>query len=193
MQSGNRGHRSVLLSLLCDLLENPRSHSFFHEWRSSRNQQTAAHLLLSIWGEEDAARGLTVDGLLANTQRPLDGTGHRTRWIPSEAIAYSSIMAATTIPPHEDRASGGTLASAATTASVRNSTAVQQQVMNSSTGGALSSGGSQGRAAAVATMLSAASGESVLAKIYGCFHLLGFGNFGYLPPTDTAVLTLVEK
>jgi hypothetical protein len=31
------------------------------------------------------------------------------------------------------------------------------------------------------------------AKVYGCFNLLGFGSFGYLPPMDAVVLTLVEK
>ncbi len=35
--------------MLSDLLENQRSHPFFHDWQSDTNKQTAAHLLLSIW------------------------------------------------------------------------------------------------------------------------------------------------
>ncbi len=41
--------RPVALRLLSELLENPRSHAFFHDWLSDRNKQTAAHLLLSLW------------------------------------------------------------------------------------------------------------------------------------------------
>lgn len=38
-----------MLRVLSDLLENPRSHPFFHDWQSDLNKQTAAHLLLSVW------------------------------------------------------------------------------------------------------------------------------------------------
>ncbi|KXZ56694.1 hypothetical protein GPECTOR_1g625 [Gonium pectorale] len=92
LEEGNRGHRVVVLRVLSDLLENPRSHPFFHEWRSGANKQTAAHLLLTIWMEEDTLRGMTgPDGLLANTARPLVGLDKRTRWLPAEAVAYGNM------------------------------------------------------------------------------------------------------
>lgn len=95
LEIGNRGHRAVLLSMLSDLLENPRSHPFFHEWRSNRDKQTAAHLLLTLWGEEEAARGMTSEGLLANMVHPLAGTGKRTQWVPQETITYGGLLAGT--------------------------------------------------------------------------------------------------
>ncbi|GFR41272.1 hypothetical protein Agub_g1947 [Astrephomene gubernaculifera] len=94
LESGNQGHRPVVLRVLSDLLENPRSHPFFHEWQSDANKQTAAHMLLSIWMEEDAMRGMTgADGLLANPSRPLAGLEKRTKWLPAETVAYGNMSA----------------------------------------------------------------------------------------------------
>jgi hypothetical protein len=46
----------------------------------------AAQLLISIWREQDAARGLTgADGLLVNINRPLAGSGARSSWAVGEA------------------------------------------------------------------------------------------------------------
>lgn len=163
VQASNRGHRVVVLSVLCDLLENPRAHPFFHEWRSSRNQQTAAHLLLKLWGEEDALRGITADGLLTNTQHPLAGTGKAAQWVPAETITY-----------------GGLLELSGTNGSAQK-------------GGGAGGMAGDGRGSAVDAMLAASSGEPVLAKLYGCFRLLGFSNFGYMEAADAAQLTLVEK
>lgn len=44
----------------------------------------------------------------------------------------------------------------------------------------------------VSLLLQASTGERCLAKVYGCFHLLGFGNFNEIPAADAATLTLVE-
>lgn len=50
--------RSLLLGAMADLLENPKSHPFFHNWRSDGNGQSAAHLLISLW----QVRGLDTGG-----------------------------------------------------------------------------------------------------------------------------------
>ncbi|GLC35790.1 hypothetical protein PLESTB_000494500 [Pleodorina starrii] len=95
LEGGNKGHRPVALRLLSDLLENPRSHPFFHEWKSDVNKQSAAHLLLSLWMEEDTLRGMSgPDGLLANPANPLAGLEKRTRWLPPENVAYGNMSAA---------------------------------------------------------------------------------------------------
>ncbi len=65
MQVSNKGHRAVLLSVLCDLLENTKSHPFFMAWKSPRTSVTGAQLLLSVWREEEAARGMTEGGQLS--------------------------------------------------------------------------------------------------------------------------------
>lgn len=169
-QTGNRGHRAVALSLMCDLLENPRAHPFFHNWRSARNAAfTGARLLLNIWSEEDAARGITEAGLLANTKDPLSGTGKRTTWVAQEAITYGSLQ----LPGVSAGLPSATVGALPPIA------------------GNLREG--EGRAPAISAMLATAGGEHILAKVYGCFRLLGFGSFGYLGPSEAAVLTLVEK
>ncbi|GIL72923.1 hypothetical protein Vretifemale_3064 [Volvox reticuliferus] len=95
LETGNKGHRPVALRLLSDLLENTRSHPFFHEWMSDINKQTAAHLLLSIWMEEDTLRGMTgPDGLLSNPSNPLAGMQKRTKWLPPENVAYGNMSPA---------------------------------------------------------------------------------------------------
>ncbi|KAG2442889.1 hypothetical protein HXX76_002966 [Chlamydomonas incerta] len=95
LEQGNKSHRPIVLRVLSDLLENPRSHPFFHDWQSDLNKQTAAHLLLSVWMEEDSLRGITgPDGLLANTARPLAGLGKRTKWLPPENVAYGNMSPA---------------------------------------------------------------------------------------------------
>lgn len=92
IEHGHPSHRPVILSLLCDLVENPRALPFFHEWRSAINQLPAASHLIRIWKEEDTLRGLTQDGILANTISPLKGMDKRTRWIPPESIAYGNSL-----------------------------------------------------------------------------------------------------
>lgn len=92
LERGHPSHRPLALSLLSDLLENPRSLPFFHEWRSGLDQQPAAHLLIRFWREEDSLRGLTVHGILANTTHPLVGLDKRTRWVPPEAVAYGNTL-----------------------------------------------------------------------------------------------------
>jgi len=93
LEIGNRGHRAVGLSLLADILSNPRSHSFFHEWRSHQDQSTAAHLLLRIWKEEDNAGGISdKQGVLSNTALPLRGTGKPEAWIAPESLSYGTLL-----------------------------------------------------------------------------------------------------
>ena len=49
LERGHRAHRPLVLSVLTDMLQNPRALPFFHDWRSDLNQQAAAHLLISFW------------------------------------------------------------------------------------------------------------------------------------------------
>ena len=92
LEHGHPSHRPLILSLLSDLLENPRALPFFHVWRSGLDQQPAAHLLIRFWKEEENSRGLTLDGVLTNTTLPLKGLDKRTRWIAPEAIAYGNTL-----------------------------------------------------------------------------------------------------
>jgi len=85
------GHDSVhplCLSILNDILENPKAHVFYHEWVSSRSGKQATQLLIDIWMREDTKRGITVKGQLSNTARPLLGSGERTVWVPKSEVAY---------------------------------------------------------------------------------------------------------
>eukprot|EP00798_Chlamydomonas_sp_ICE-L_P020376 gene20376-27146_t len=92
LEVGNRDHRPITVSLLADLLVNPKSHSFFHDWRSDLDKKSAANMLLAIWKEEDALRGMTSkQGFLSNTSRPLTGKGTRERWVPSDTLAYGNL------------------------------------------------------------------------------------------------------
>ncbi|KAJ9526659.1 hypothetical protein QJQ45_017570 [Haematococcus lacustris] len=197
VQCGNRGHRAILLSTLCDLLENTRSHPFFHSWRSSRNQQCAAHLLLGIWGEEAQARGMTQDGMLTNMRQPLEGRGGRTSWLPVEALAYTGLLAAA---PGSTQAAAGAARSTSTAQGVQSATGsggggepVLPAVQTAAAGLLAAESSVAGRAAAVSVMLGSSWGEAILAKVHGCFRLLGFGSLSYLPATDAAALALVEK
>mmetsp|Transcript_54941 Transcript_54941/g.174669 ORF Transcript_54941/g.174669 Transcript_54941/m.174669 type:complete len:289 (+) Transcript_54941:303-1169(+) len=80
----------VVLSCLADIFENPKSHVFFHEWRSRRDGKVAAKMVVEIWRQQEAQRGVvTRDGVLANTSRPLAGTGHRTKWAAEPQAAFT--------------------------------------------------------------------------------------------------------
>jgi len=81
--------RSLLLSVLADVLVNPRAHPFFHEWRSGRSARPAARLLLELWREEEASRGVGAGATLANLERPLVGTGRRTSWMTQAQLNYT--------------------------------------------------------------------------------------------------------
>ncbi len=37
-------------------------------------------------------RGMTVNGILANTSQPLKGLDKRTTWIPKESVMYGNIV-----------------------------------------------------------------------------------------------------
>ena len=144
LDQGSKSQRPVILSMLADIMENPKAHPFFHDWRSHADRDTAAHMLLRLWAEEDALRGMTDgDGQLANTMRPLAGTSKRSKWVPAESIAYGSI--------------------------------------------------SPGKKETMTLLLEASTGDSLLAKIYSVFRLLGFDRFPYLSPQDKAQLAVVEK
>lgn len=54
LECSHRSHRPVILSMLADILENPKSRSFLHDWRSDANKQTAAHMLLALWSVSSA-------------------------------------------------------------------------------------------------------------------------------------------
>lgn len=182
LQVSNRGHRGVLLSVLCDLLENPRSHPFFHAWKSARDGRTSAQLLLSVWRDEEAARGMTASGVLANTKEPLAGTGARAAWAPQEGVVFSGLAS---LPAPEELPASITQ---------RGSTIT----LGKSLSGTAALGAAPGERlkldppTVVAALLEASAGERVLAKVYGCFRLLGFGAFTSLAPADAATLALVD-
>lgn len=81
----------VILSCLADILENPKSHVFVHEWKSTQNPEiNAAQLLLGIWRLEENARHMCdKSGIIANPTRPMTGSGERTEWIPNLGTAYT--------------------------------------------------------------------------------------------------------
>ncbi|GAX82203.1 hypothetical protein CEUSTIGMA_g9631.t1 [Chlamydomonas eustigma] len=91
IEKGHRSHMPLALSLMADMLQNPRALPFFHQWRSELNQQTAGHLLITFWKEEDGLRGMTVNGILANTSQPLRGLDKRTAWIAHESVVYGNL------------------------------------------------------------------------------------------------------
>lgn len=93
LERSAKGYRPVLLSMVADILENPKSHEFFFEWESDADQRNACRLLVGLWRDEDAARGMSADGVLANAVRPLAGLQSRTTWLPSEEVAYGSLSA----------------------------------------------------------------------------------------------------
>lgn len=81
--------RALTLSFLADLLGNPKSHAFFHEWRSSRTGACAAHVLLDLWREEEVSRGFGSGTGITDMTRPLAGTGARTAWVSPTRLTYS--------------------------------------------------------------------------------------------------------
>lgn len=89
LDSGGQHLRGLLLGFLADMLHNPKSHAFFHEWRSSQSGEGAAHVLLEMWREEESARGVGAGATLRSMTRPLEGMGERTNWVPSMRLTYS--------------------------------------------------------------------------------------------------------
>eukprot|EP00899_Mesostigma_viride_P002503 jgi/Mesvir1/12253/Mv00470-RA.2 len=67
--------KPLLLGCIADILENPKSHVFFHEWRSSHDADIgAAHLILELWRAEERRREMVTDsGVLANARNPFEG------------------------------------------------------------------------------------------------------------------------
>ena len=72
---GNRYMHGVTLSLLSDISESEFSHNFFDEWISSKNNCSAARLLLELWRREEDVRQMCHDGVISNTARPFSGAG----------------------------------------------------------------------------------------------------------------------
>jgi hypothetical protein len=74
--------RPVILSLAADILENPKTHLFFYEWRSGGGRgalvpagSPAVTLVLKLWRAEEAKIGIVSDdGIITNPARPLAGT-----------------------------------------------------------------------------------------------------------------------
>ena len=81
MTSCRAALRPATLSLLADILENPKTHLFFHEWRSAGTRRSIAPagtrgvtVVLDVWRAEEERLGLTRgDGVIANPERPLAG------------------------------------------------------------------------------------------------------------------------
>ncbi|CAD7704361.1 unnamed protein product, partial [Ostreobium quekettii] len=78
VELGNTCHKPTLLSLLSDIFERRETHRFFHEWRSSVSGQTASEMLIGMWREAEDMKGVTCDGMVFNTKRPLAGSGVQT-------------------------------------------------------------------------------------------------------------------
>ncbi|GMH36299.1 hypothetical protein BSKO_04167 [Bryopsis sp. KO-2023] len=95
MEAGHSCHQPVLLSLLSDLLQNPRAHKFVHEWKSTATGRSAAELFIEIWREQEDAKGISDKGVLVNTARPITGEGKRKKWIAEDSFVYGML--------HEDR------------------------------------------------------------------------------------------
>ena len=72
---GNCYMHGVTLSILSDISESEFSHTFFDEWISSKNNCSAAHLLLELWRREEDTRQMCRDGVISNIARPFSGTG----------------------------------------------------------------------------------------------------------------------
>lgn len=92
----NANLRPVTLSLLADVLENPKTHLFFHEWRSTGGSRSlvpagasATTLVLNVWRSAEAALGVTNgDGVIANRANPLAGDSSKSRpFDEAEAIS----------------------------------------------------------------------------------------------------------
>jgi hypothetical protein len=90
--------RPVLLSVAADILENPKTHLFFHEWRSVGGRTSlvpagtaAATLVLGLWRAEELKLGVVSgDGVIANPTRPLAGTTDHARPTPEVGGCTSS-------------------------------------------------------------------------------------------------------
>jgi len=72
---GNCYMHGVTLSILSDISESEFSHNFFDEWISSKNNCSAAHLLLELWRREEDVRQMCREGVISNIARPFSGTG----------------------------------------------------------------------------------------------------------------------
>eukprot|EP00873_Tetraselmis_striata_P001553 jgi/Tetstr1/421817/TSEL_012718.t1 len=88
LEAGHASLHPICLSIVSDILENPKAHVFFHEWISNKSGRNAAALLIHVWRAEDIKRGINPGGQLANTTRPLQGSGQRTEWLPTSEVAY---------------------------------------------------------------------------------------------------------
>ena len=74
--------RPVVVSTLADILENPKTHLFFHEWRSTGGRHALVPaggqgitLMLNLWRAEEGKMGTTRhDGTLVNPENPLRGS-----------------------------------------------------------------------------------------------------------------------
>ena len=89
LERGNSGQQPLILSLMADLLtRSPLSHHYWLEWRSQRSQTTTSRLLLAQWRELEGDKGLRKDGMLVNLERPLQGTGKRSLWIPKYEVSH---------------------------------------------------------------------------------------------------------
>ena len=72
---GNHFLHGIILSLTADICENAVAHGLFHEWRSSRDQVSAAQILIRLWRKEEDARKVCEGGVIVNLTRPLAGNG----------------------------------------------------------------------------------------------------------------------
>jgi len=74
--------RPVVVSTVADILENPKTHLFFHEWRSTGGRHALVSaggqgitLMLNLWRAEEGKMGTTRDdGTLVNPENPLRGS-----------------------------------------------------------------------------------------------------------------------
>lgn len=97
VDTGHVWYRPVILSLLCDTLQLPQAHPFFHNWQSGVSGKSAAERLLEIWREQEDSVGISDGGVLVNTARPLAGSGNRTTWVPQVVISKTTVKIKATL------------------------------------------------------------------------------------------------
>lgn len=87
LQVCNPTLRPAILSVAADILEKPKSHLFFHDWRSSGGKNAivpagaqGVTLVLDLWRAEELKIGVvTDDGVIANPTRPLAGSSNHAK------------------------------------------------------------------------------------------------------------------
>jgi len=204
LEAGNKHIRPLLLSVLSDLLQDPRAVPFFLEWRSPTARTTSLpHLLLTIWEELGNARGITdAQGVLATTSRPLAGTVKSLRGT-GDGCAGGCASAASGLPPSRAVAIAGAAHQALqVTAAASNAAAGRLQTSLQAAGHrqpAAAGAAAYGflhpeRRQSLERIAAASDVDSLMTKIYTCLSSVGFESVAaLLAPRQLAHLAVVRE